>query len=254
MGLSSKVPDGIPYSLKLFLMCIHKVVKHFKLKHFTFLTHSLGCSIALAYTACYKDKVAGLAFLDFALKECDITLKENLAEVWRDGIEKFGQFEDILEAKKSEPKVEKELTYDFALSRLLQSNKHIDELAAKILLERGLIVKDGKLDYSRDIRLVTTISMREYHNDFVSIYHSLLDHHLKIPVAFIYATPPPYGEVLFDQIKQMVSHLKENSHSTVDFLPIEGTHHFHMLKPEEASKIVLSFLNEKVKIFFEISI
>ena len=247
MGLSSKVPDGIPYSLKLFVMSIQKVVKHFKLKRFTFLTHSLGCSIAMAYTACYKDKVIGLTFIDFALKECDITLKENLAEVWKDGIEKFEKFEDTLEEKEKTKKEDKdkELTYDFALTRLLQSNKHIDELAAKILLERGLTVKDEKLEYSRDIRLVTTISMREYHNDFISIYHSLWDH-FDIPIAFIYATPPPYGEVLFDQIKQMVDHLKENSKATVDFIPIEGTHHFHMLKPEETSQLVLKFLNEKV--------
>ena len=36
--------------------------------------------------------------------------------------------------------------------RLLQSNKHIDELAAKILLERGLLYVNNRLEYSRDIR------------------------------------------------------------------------------------------------------
>lgn len=242
MGLSSKLPDGIPYSLKLFVMNIHKVVKHFNLNKFTFLTHSLGCSIALSYSACYKDNILGLCFIDFALKECDIKLKENLAEVWRDGIEKFTDFEVSLKGKKQS---EKEITYEYALSRLLQANSHIDELAAKILLERGLSVSDeGKYEYSRDIRLVTSFSIREYQNDFILIYHSLKD--FNIPVNFIYATPPPYGDLLFDQIKQMVSHLRENSQSTVDFIPIEGTHHFHMLKPAEASLIVLKFLEEKV--------
>ena len=88
------------------------------------------------------------------------------------------------------------MTYDFALSRLLESNKHIDELAAKILLERGLNVLNEKLVYSRDIRLVTTISLREYHHDFVSIFNSLCEN-FNIPVVFIYATPPPFGEKLF---------------------------------------------------------
>ena len=75
MGHSSKLPDGIPYSLKYFVISINKVVKHFNLNKFAFLTHSLGCSIALAYSACYKEKVLELLFIDFALKDCNIKLK-----------------------------------------------------------------------------------------------------------------------------------------------------------------------------------
>ena len=48
MGLSSKVPNGIPYSTKLYLMSIRRVVMHFKLEKFTFLSHSFGCSLAFA--------------------------------------------------------------------------------------------------------------------------------------------------------------------------------------------------------------
>jgi hypothetical protein len=196
MGFSSKLPDGIPYSLKIFVMSIHKVVKSFKLETFLFLTHSLGCSISLAYTACFKQKVTGLYFIDFALKECDIDLKENIGEIWREGIDKIDEYENLLEEKKQNNKIEKELTYDFALTRLLESNKNIDELAAKILLERGLNFLNEKLVYSRDIRLVTTISLREYHHDFVSIFNSLCEN-FNTPVVFIYATPPPFGEKLF---------------------------------------------------------
>lgn len=43
--------------------------------------------------------------------------------------------------------------------RLLESNKHIDEEAAKLLLERGLTKVDGKLEYTRDLRLVTGVSL-----------------------------------------------------------------------------------------------
>ena len=75
MDHSSKLPDGIPYSLKYFVFSINKVVKHFNLNKFAFLTHSLGCSIALAYSACYNEKVLGLSFIDFAVKESNIKLK-----------------------------------------------------------------------------------------------------------------------------------------------------------------------------------
>ena len=40
----------------------------------------------------------------------------------------------------------------------MESNKHIDEEAAKLLLERGLAKVDGKLEYTRDLRLVTGVS------------------------------------------------------------------------------------------------
>lgn len=48
MGLSSKIPDGIPYSTKFFVMCLRRVTVHFNLEKFVFLTHSFGCSLALA--------------------------------------------------------------------------------------------------------------------------------------------------------------------------------------------------------------
>ena len=65
------------------------------------------------------------------------------------------------------------------------------------------LTKKNSLEYSRDIKLVTTISMREYHLDFIQMYHSLVED-FNIPVFFIQANPPPYGDVLSDQINQMI--------------------------------------------------
>lgn len=44
-------PDGIPYSTKFFLMTLRRVVLHFNLNQFIFMTHSFGCSVALAVSA-----------------------------------------------------------------------------------------------------------------------------------------------------------------------------------------------------------
>ncbi len=79
----------------------------------------------------------------------------------------------------------------------MEANKHIDENAAKILLERGLILnKHNKYEYSRDIKLVTGLSMRDYHSEYVGIYECLFEK-LKSPVLLIYAVPAPYGEEVF---------------------------------------------------------
>lgn len=48
MGLSSKIPTGIPYSTRFYLMSLRRVTRHFNLDKFLFLTHSFGCSLALA--------------------------------------------------------------------------------------------------------------------------------------------------------------------------------------------------------------
>ena len=46
-GLSSKLPQGIAYTPKLFLTAVRRVVKYFQLKDFVFLTHSYGVNMGL---------------------------------------------------------------------------------------------------------------------------------------------------------------------------------------------------------------
>ncbi len=85
-----------------------------------------------------------------------------------------------------------------------------------------------------------------YHKEFHGIYDSLFKT-INSPICLIYATPPPFGQKLFDQIMTIMNEIKKNSKATVDLIPIESTHHFHMLKPEETAKFVLEFLNSKFK-------
>ena len=89
--------------------------------------------------------------------------------------------------------------------------------------------------------------MREYHLEFAGIYDSLFTI-LTSPILLIYATPPPYGPKLFEQIMQIMSKIKDNGKASVELVPLDGTHHLHMLKPAEAAPHLLKFLNEKVNI------
>jgi hypothetical protein len=110
----------------------------------------------MKYSACFQDQVSSVVLIDFAMKDCNIETVDNLAECWREGIETYLKSEKAIKESQAKPK-QRELTYDHALARLLESNKHIDELAAKILLERGLVERNGKYEYGRDIRLVTGV-------------------------------------------------------------------------------------------------
>ena len=72
------------------------------------------------------------------------------------------------------------------------------------------------------------ISMRDYHLEFHGIYDCLFKT-LKSPVLLIYATPPPYGAELYEQIMRIMGEISQSNKSTVDLVPFEGTHHFHMV-------------------------
>ena len=47
MGFSSNIPDGIPYTLKFYLMSVRRVVMYLNLQKFFLAAHSFGGSIAL---------------------------------------------------------------------------------------------------------------------------------------------------------------------------------------------------------------
>lgn len=69
---------------------------------------------------------------------------------------------------------------------------------------------------------------------------------MKCAILLIYATPAPYGEDTFAKLMKTMKNIKEKSESTVEMVPIEGTHHFHMLKPAETGEITLKFLKGKI--------
>ncbi len=81
----------------------------------------------------------------------------------------------------------------------------------------------------------------EYHGIYDILFTQLIT-----PTLFIYATPPPFGDALFEQIMKIIQNIKKNSESNVELMPFEGTHHFHMLKPAETADVVLKFLSEKI--------
>ncbi len=49
----------------------------------------------------------------------------------------------------------------FFYKRLLKANRHLNDEAANILLERALVVHENKLEFSRDMRLKVTVSRNQ---------------------------------------------------------------------------------------------
>lgn len=68
-GLSSPLPQGIPYTPKLFLNAIRRVVKHFELdkRQFIFLNHSYGCILGFLYDTVFQREVTANLCIDWIL-------------------------------------------------------------------------------------------------------------------------------------------------------------------------------------------
>jgi len=64
-GLSSGLPLGIPYTPKLFLNSIRRVVKYFELEKFIFMTHSYGTTMALLYDTVFQGELKAIVGIDW---------------------------------------------------------------------------------------------------------------------------------------------------------------------------------------------
>jgi pimeloyl-ACP methyl ester carboxylesterase len=71
---------------------------------------------------------------------------------------------------------------------------------------------------------------------------------IKCSVLYVYASPPAYGDTYFNSTMDFFINLK-NSKVTgnVEIVKIDGSHHFHMIQPEQTKSIIIDFLNSSLK-------
>lgn len=70
---------------------------------------------------------------------------------------------------------------------------------------------------------------------------------IKCQVLYIYAWPPSYGERYYEGTMEFISKMKEHDKNSIESIKFDGTHHFHMIEPDKTSKIILNYLNNKLK-------
>lgn len=239
------MPDGIPYTPKLFLLGIKRLVNHFKLKEFTLLAHSYGVMLSTMYATVFPDEVKAIVAIDWVMSGRKEDL-EPIAKHWRMGINRQIEVEDGDEGTLPDVK-RSPLTKELAVKLLMNANHHLDETAAKCLLERALITKsDGTLDFSRDVMFKASMSRLGNHFSEYSQIWPNIKTTLKAPMLQIYAHPPSYGDFAFECTNQRIRDINENSKTKIELVKFDGTHHFHMIHPAETAKIVLKFL-DKIK-------
>lgn len=112
-GFSSKLPDGIPYTPKLFLQSVRRVVKYFDLKKFVFLSHSYGVLVSLLYDTVFQNECDAILAIDWIFSTASRKWLD-YSDYWKEGIDKYIEFEEkqMNTSKKSESR--QELTPELA--------------------------------------------------------------------------------------------------------------------------------------------
>ncbi|CAF0900840.1 unnamed protein product [Brachionus calyciflorus] len=240
-GLSSKLPNGIPYTPKLFLAAVRRVIRHFNLKEFYFFCHSYGIHLSVMYDIVFSHEVKALVSIDwvFAIPGYKV---ESYAHMWRLGIDGLIDIEKD-EKNKNESTSNKSLTKELAVSILMKANNHLDEESAKILIDRALVTReDGKLDFSRDIRVKQTVGVVDHYIDMIYLLPEMRKN-LKAPWLVIHADPPSYGERAGEITTKFIKDIEKESNTKIQYETFKGTHHFHMIYPKETAEIIYKFLD-----------
>ena len=60
---------------------------------------------------------------------------------------------------------------------------------------------------------------------------------LKCPLLLIYAWPPSFGKETYDRTMQYMKYI--GNEKLIEIKSIKSTHHFHMMLPDETSKLVI---------------
>lgn len=244
-GFSSHMPTRI-YNFKVFIICMRRVIKYFNLNSVNLLAHSFGCTLSLLYASCFPDEIDSIMLIDFALTYKNRMSTLIMPKLWNVGIDNLLEFE--YDSQLQESNSNKVLTKELALEILLRANKNLDENAASILLERGLIERDGKLQFSRDIRAKNQVNAPDMYTDFHVVRDSLKSY-LKCPLLFITCVPATFGEKSYERTIRFFLSLKHDH--LIKHVKLEGNHHLHMIKPEPTANVILEFLNNNKKLLLK---
>lgn len=245
-GFSSKLPDGIPYTPKIFLNSVRRVVKYFELESFVLMAHSYSGHLGFLYDTVFQGELKSLILIDWVFGFSSRKWHSH-SYYWKEGIDNYIKNEQHLKENSKEIE-EKEsqrppLTMDVAIKILMKANKDIDETTGRILLERGCSVdENGHLKFSRDPNVVISMGNRDHYLDLVTLFPEIKKK-LSVAALQIYANPPAFGQQSYEDTVGLVEKINKNSMTEIKTKTFEGTHHFHMIKPKETAAIILEFLD-----------
>ena len=71
---------------------------------------------------------------------------------------------------------------------------------------------------------------------------------IKAPVLLIIAWPPSFGDIVYQKTMALVEEIKSKRKTEIETIQVYGTHHFHMITPDETAEKVLDYLRRTLKV------
>lgn len=232
-GHSTQIPKGMFYHFMNGPIFIRQLIETFKWPKVTLLGHSLGAIFSFTYGSLFPETIDFMMCLDglnplIFDKRIDRTVKS---------INEFVKY-DRLNSSSNEPP-----SYTIAEMEQILHNatkKSIDLGNCKYILERNILpsVKHpGKFYFARDARLKTGPLLGWTDKDVLEA-----SSRVKFPILLAMCDHSPF----FKHRKQADECLQivEKNSCDYEFHIVNGTHHAHLNKPEEVSKILYPFIEK----------
>lgn len=231
-GLSSQYPPGFSYQKTHLPLLIRKFSKDFQWKHVSLLGHSIGSLQSFMYSSIFDDQVDMFIGIDMMLPLI-LDFKINQPEKYK---KRMDHFIKVMGMDPNNPPV---YSYQECLERYVAGSfQSVSKEAAPYILKRGIAAtKDdpNKYYFTRDVRVKVGSVPSFSENECLNLSKSI-----KAPLLIIKAPNLKFqvlNEYYFGIIKKM-----KTSIEILEDLEIEGTHHLHLVTPENVAGPISDFV------------
>ncbi|KAG4073028.1 hypothetical protein HA402_009447 [Bradysia odoriphaga] len=237
-GLSSRIPDGMMYSIEIHYLALLLVLEHFKWDKVSLMSHSLGSVVAFYFAANFPDKCDLLIGLD-GLKPININY-DVLNRYFSFGVLQAIKA-DIRNRDDSEPP---SYTFDELLDKVKAGVfMEISRESAPYLLKRAVKPSQlypNKFYFTRDDRLRASTVPMQSHEATVKFAKNITS-----PYCFIEASESAAMLQAFEDPKYY-DEIMEIMHENPNFEKhrVIGGHHVHLNESNKVSGIISSFINK----------
>jgi pimeloyl-ACP methyl ester carboxylesterase len=233
-GLSSHIPQGLPYHYTDFLIAVRRLTKaHFKWEKFAWLGHSMGAGIGALYASIFPAQVERLVMLDLVMP---ITGEsgDDYAKKMSIGIDQFLALEEKIQP------IPPSYESTDAVDRLVKATRNsLTSDSAKILLKRGSrLNKDEKFSFTRDLRLRSPSILRFSRDQCFSLLSEI-----RCPLLIVKAKDAPWFEAKEVCLKAI--DIYKQHCSSFEFAEFDGNHFIHLNEPEKIAETVSRFFLEQ---------
>lgn len=233
-GLSSRLPDGMVYSLEIYFYTIMLICDHFRWEKVSLMGHSLGSMLSFLYAATYPNKCDMVIGLD-SLRPYGNVFKL-ISRHFSKGLSKSHEA-DIRNREKQEPP---SYTYDELVTKIKSGFlMRINEEAAPYLLARAVVPSSkepNKYYFARDSRTKASPIPMMAHDILTMFAKNIVSPYCFMKTSVI---PRIENQAYYNEIVEI---MQENPQFEIH--SVVGDHHIHLNKPNKISGILSAFISK----------